>query len=343
MTGPKYRCSLPYYPDPGQPDTPADNQKLYLVTGTDPNIKAGAYPNWNSGGGNSQGISLNRVQGYLPHERDAMQAAWYSACDRGEHDHPADPNLKRRTGSVPLSPRAPGRASVWTPSPSPAAASPARASPAGEDYSSHRASPARAPAPKKPKQKLFDEETPRGRGSSGSKPIDISSRSSSPAARAKTRTTRHPVSPPGLKAYGLRCGLEGWVYADLNEARDHFHRLQAAGKKAQLATATGFTRALAFAERVVNEADSTEGRRRTRWAEEEAVALWDTQRAAARRAEILEELAVYREGESVHSSDEDDSDRFTDDLQEELDLHVAHNKDWREYRGKQGGKSSGRK
>ncbi|KAJ7459140.1 hypothetical protein B0H11DRAFT_1924473 [Mycena galericulata] len=324
MSQPVYRCELPYYPDPGQPPQPSADQKLYLVTGTGyingRPIRAGAYSSWSSSGSIVRSVVTATCKGYLPHEREAMEAAWHASCDRGEHDHHARPNVAPL--SVPLaSPRStPGSTPrpaprfgdtvppyLWSPK-APASPSPAPAAPA----SGHRK--------KKEKVKLFD------------KPIEISSRSPSPGAP--------PL--PGAKSYAVRSGARGWVFSDLEEARNKYHSLQTRGRKVQMATATGFTRALAFAESYPPHPDSDEGRVRAQWSEAEARALRQNEAAERRRAEICEGLAAYREDESAASSDESDTGRATDELEDELNLRMAHGYEWKDARDARRAASKGK-
>ncbi|KAJ6523780.1 hypothetical protein DFH09DRAFT_1329815 [Mycena vulgaris] len=61
------RCAVPFYGNPGQPDSPMPGQKIYLVIGRNgvPNATVKGYRQWSP-----------------------LEAAWFAACDRGEHDHP---------------------------------------------------------------------------------------------------------------------------------------------------------------------------------------------------------------------------------------------------------------
>ncbi|KAJ6592933.1 hypothetical protein B0H19DRAFT_1245730 [Mycena capillaripes] len=298
-----YRCEPPYFSDPGQPATPNASQKLYLVTGEDKE-RAGMYPSWNSAGGNSQGLGATFVKRYSARERDQLRAAWHAACNRGEHAHP--PNLalaplvasQQQNPSSPRTPTLPAR--LWTTSPAP-----------------------NQPAPTgKRKVKIFSGDTPRA--SSGA--IHLSRCSLSPTP---TPFIPGSVPAPGLKVYAVRSPTRGWVFSDAGDAWDRFHCLQRDGQKAEFSTAPGFTRALAFAERETPDPSSDEGRRRRAWTLEESRAH-EQQETELRRREILEELAYYREGESTHSSDESDVTRTTDDLEDELDLRVAHGEEWRQ-------------
>jgi hypothetical protein len=265
----------------------------------------------NTAGVHSQGIGGGvHVQKYGPHECAAMRAAWHSACDRSEHDHPADPALfSAQSLAAPPGPR------LWTPSPAP--------------------TPPRAPAGKC-KLELFSDNTPVASPTSG-RVITISSRSPSPTTPPFTLGAG---PAPGLPAFAVRVGGRGWVFSDAGDARDKFHRLQLRGQKVEVATGNGFTRALAFAEGSPPPSSSAEGERRRRWTQEEKRARAGRLAAAqqeaaleaewvARRNEILDDLQYYREGETDHSSDESDCSRATDDLETELDLRVAHGGEWR--------------
>ncbi|KAJ7720218.1 hypothetical protein DFH07DRAFT_972700 [Mycena maculata] len=301
-------------------------------------------------GGNSTGLRSVTVKGYDSHEREAMHAAWFASCDRGEHDHPADPKLVPI--SVPLFP--PSSPAHVPSSPAHAPSSPlrTRASPAVRSVRSPHASSSRvadsfpgpylwtpSPATSPPpalgrKVKVFsaDSETPRASRSSTKKTpvIEISSQSPSPEQAA---SIPHAVPAPGLRAFAVRLGTQGWVFGDSEHAREKFHEMQSWGRRVEMATAAGFTRALAFAEHVGPKADSDEAQRRARWVEEEHRALQANKdaAAAAHRRDVCDELAAYREGESEHSSDESDSGRFTVNLEEELQLRGSY-EDWRAHR-----------
>ncbi|KAJ7431212.1 hypothetical protein B0H11DRAFT_1941980 [Mycena galericulata] len=292
-----------------RPSTPAVTQRLYLVTGGKPEA-AGAYATWNTAAPNSQGVSAANVKAYGPDEREAMYAAWYAACERGEHAHPGRP-----PASSPSAARVP-----QTPPP---AASPAVVNSAGLFWT-----PTPAPkAPKSPSKKirLFTEDTPR-------------------AASSTTRAAA--FSSLGKKMYAVRSSSQGWVYTDAEDARKQVHALQDEGHTVEMTIATGFTRAVAFAERRPSGEDSAEGRRRREWAQEEnrahrqrlaaeeARAREEAAARAAYRVHIIDELQYYREddSDSDHSSDGTDSDRSTGDLERELNLRVSNGSKWRAAR-----------
>ncbi|KAJ7920733.1 hypothetical protein B0H13DRAFT_1867233 [Mycena leptocephala] len=285
MAAPQYRCEYPFFPDSGQSAVPTAGQKLWLVTGNSKVVQAGAYASWNTAGVHSQGIGGGvHVQKYGPHKRAAMRAAWHSACDHGEHDHPADPVLFSAQ-----SPAAPPGLRLWTPSPAPT-------------------SP-RAPAGKR-KLKIFSDNTPVAFPTSG-RVVMISSRSPSPTTPSFTLGT---APAPGLPAFAVRAGGCGWVFSDAGDARDKFHRLQLRGQKVEAATGNGFTHALAFAEGSSAASSSAKGERRHRLAAAQQEAEQEAERVAQRN-EILDDLQYYREGETDHSSDESDCSWATDDLE----------------------------
>ncbi|KAJ7739799.1 hypothetical protein DFH07DRAFT_778624 [Mycena maculata] len=263
MSPSPYRCEVLYIPDPGQPDQPAGNQKLYLVTGTGVvngrPIQLGAYGSWNSGGSCIQGLKTATCKGYAWNERDAMRSAWFASCDRGEHQHPANPAplspsvaLASTTsirvsipGSSHLTPR--GRSTqdeagfidtlppyLWTPSPAPARASPTP--------TSRRTAPGVAsPSSKKEKVKIFHP----------------------PMSRTPSPNVPPHVHVSGERSYAVRSGAHGWVFSDLRAARDKYHNLQNRGLNVELATSAGFTQALTFAEESEASSDESESGRMT--------------------------------------------------------------------------------
>ncbi|KAJ7092131.1 hypothetical protein C8R43DRAFT_964684 [Mycena crocata] len=107
--GDPYRCQVPYYPDPGQPLTPFTRQKLYLVTGSQVD-RPGAYVSWPSADFQYKKVSGATLKGYTVW--DVLQSAWFAACDRGEHSHPARPSQEQATcpASPPAAPSPPSTA-----------------------------------------------------------------------------------------------------------------------------------------------------------------------------------------------------------------------------------------
>ncbi|KAJ7776479.1 hypothetical protein DFH07DRAFT_951613 [Mycena maculata] len=355
---PKFYCDVPYHPDPAQPDLPTASQKLYLVTGIgkigDRPVIQGAYSSWNSSGGSllPRGVT---VKGYELHEHGTMHSAWRAGCNRGEHDHPADPNAVRISVPLPApgsplassSPRASPAVSSAGASLAPALAQCSRWGNMNMPLPAYLWTPEASPTPQsastptrsKTKVKMFEKDsTPRRNTSKTPKTIVISSRSPSPAEGSSTsrrpivRAARHPVVPaPGVQSFAVRSGSQGWLYSDLADARNKYNALINDGLKAEFTMARGFMHALSFVDG--EPAPGTEeAARRAAWTAEEARALSDNVAAAQRRREITEELATYRDGESSHSSDESDDRRMTDDLAEELELRGAYGENWRQAR-----------
>ncbi|KAJ7130908.1 hypothetical protein C8R46DRAFT_1235906 [Mycena filopes] len=84
----KFRCPVPFYPDPGQPQTPSKRDKFYLVVGKNV-IRPGAYNSWSSADAQYNKVSGATAKGYA--NWSVLESAWFAGCDRGEHDHPARP------------------------------------------------------------------------------------------------------------------------------------------------------------------------------------------------------------------------------------------------------------
>ncbi|KAF8139537.1 hypothetical protein K438DRAFT_1879740, partial [Mycena galopus ATCC 62051] len=101
-----YRCDPPFHPDPGQPTT-TPGRKLYLVCGRLVRLP-GVYTSWPSADAEYKNISGTTVKSYCDHAE--LKAAWHARCDRGEYDHPVDPQFaahahvaRDRTPSTPSS------------------------------------------------------------------------------------------------------------------------------------------------------------------------------------------------------------------------------------------------
>ncbi|KAJ7111193.1 hypothetical protein C8R43DRAFT_1139197 [Mycena crocata] len=93
----------------GQPLTPFTGQKLYLVTGSQVD-RPGAYVSWPSADFQYKKVSGATLKGYTVW--DVLQSAWFAACDRGEHSHPARPSQEQATcpASPPAAPSPPSTA-----------------------------------------------------------------------------------------------------------------------------------------------------------------------------------------------------------------------------------------
>ncbi|KAJ6474086.1 hypothetical protein DFH09DRAFT_1109714 [Mycena vulgaris] len=190
-----------------------------------------------------QGKSTAVIKGYTANRRDEMYAAWHAACDRGEHGYPVNPVL----------------AAALSPGPSPPFLCTPMAEPLFRFWTPSLVPKTTPRADMKPKIPLFTI-TP------GGAPVHISSHSPS---LTETDATAVGAMAPGLKAYGVRSAGAGWVYGDIEDTRRKFHALQAAGQKVEMATANGFTRALAFAERAGPAPGSVEAAQHAAWASDE--------------------------------------------------------------------------
>ncbi|KAJ7711572.1 hypothetical protein B0H16DRAFT_1745043 [Mycena metata] len=325
-----HRCEAPFFPDVGQAEMPTAYQKL-LVTGGD-KARQGTYPSWNSAGGNSQRVSGALVVKYEASERHLMHTTWYSACDRGEHYHPGKP----QTSATPPSPGTSRSAaqSSMSRSSTPRTAGPSSSTLYTAGPSFRLWTPTPSPAPQ------ASAETPQRQGKSKFKLFREGERSPSPPPTLAPSASGASIPAPGFPAYAVRSGTRGWIFGDAGAARDKFHRLQTEGLAVELATTKGFTQALRFVERDEDDMASAEGRVRREWIREEREAYRRRAAAEAERAArcetVLEELAYYREGESIHGSDESDASRGTEDLEGELELRVAHGAEWRERRSAPG-------
>ncbi|KAJ7116135.1 hypothetical protein C8R43DRAFT_960988 [Mycena crocata] len=124
-----YRCSPTFYPDPGQPLHPQPGQKLYLICGVGARCP-GVYGSWPSAEPEYKGFSNATCKKFGNYS--VLLSAWHARCDRGEHDHPADPALSLAVpGEVPvyvISSRSPSPEGSPLPYRSPAVSPPWRAS-----------------------------------------------------------------------------------------------------------------------------------------------------------------------------------------------------------------------
>ncbi|KAJ7107448.1 hypothetical protein C8R44DRAFT_885461 [Mycena epipterygia] len=95
----RFRCAVPFYHDPGQPDGPVAGQKMYLVSGRNVEFP-GAYVSWPSAAAQYHTTSSATVKKYKTWA--SLQAAWFAGCDRGEHDHPTsnDPQQPSMDGTL---------------------------------------------------------------------------------------------------------------------------------------------------------------------------------------------------------------------------------------------------
>ncbi|KAJ6457032.1 hypothetical protein C8R47DRAFT_1227684 [Mycena vitilis] len=109
----EFRCAVPFYPEPGQPEDPKVYDEWYLVTGR--NIgKPGAHPSWRS----AQATAEPAATPQMYTSWDALESAWHHECDRGEHKHPTrDPPLCPASCSV-FTTCTPPLCSLWPFSPS---------------------------------------------------------------------------------------------------------------------------------------------------------------------------------------------------------------------------------
>ncbi|KAJ7433328.1 hypothetical protein FB451DRAFT_1473558 [Mycena latifolia] len=270
MTG--FRCAVPFYADPGQPNGPLPGQKIYLVSGRNVCFP-GAYVSWPSAEAQWTGVSDASMMSYRHWE--PLEAVWWAGCDRGEHDHSvlnddAAGTLILWASPTPSLSTSPSSLSVSPPSPSlPSPSSLAASSPSQLPRSSSRTRSRRTP-----------------RKSSMVPALD-----KAPAAPA----TAHIA---GRMAYAVKHNGGGVVFDDYGCARELYHTLQAEGESPSLASCPSLTEGVCFAEGFLLERASAA---RRRWIDEERV---------ARRRNVAEKWATglddWRKRNGVWTSGSDD-------------------------------------
>ncbi|KAJ6575961.1 hypothetical protein DFH09DRAFT_1078319 [Mycena vulgaris] len=263
------RCAVPFYGDPGQPDGPVPGQKIYLVSGR--NVRCpGAYVSWPSADAQYKSVSNATVKGYR--RWAPLEAAWFAACDRGEHDHPGlsdSPHdlalgaitgtLTRRSGT-PASPCSSG--SIGSPLLS-----------TNTCYRSPPCEPHMLPT---------------------------SSRG------GRVPSSSHLASGdiiPGKMVYAVRHQEQGAVFSEYVGARELYHKLQAAGESAALASTPSLTEGICFVEGFWAAGPSNEAAARRRWIREEHEAR--VRHVSESWAKAAESWRMNRHG--VWTSDSDES------------------------------------
>ncbi|KAJ7429962.1 hypothetical protein B0H11DRAFT_2264497 [Mycena galericulata] len=262
-------CPVPFYYDPGQPDSPLPNQKLYLVFGR--NVACpGAYASWPSADAQYKSVSDATLKSYKLWE--PLEAAWVASCGRGEHPHPPATTNGCGMRLIYESPFGAGRTMSGPPAPAPVPASPAigkMASPATRTITPTTPVHRSTPGPQRLRQ---SNHVPQ--------PLRQSIPATSPAsptpsgAPNKARVTVGNESPgvqtiPGKNAYAVRDGAQGAIFDEFRAARDMYHRLQSEGKSPSLWTGPSLTDAVCFVENFRTQGVSPEAGRRRKWIEEE--------------------------------------------------------------------------
>ncbi|KAJ6448047.1 hypothetical protein C8R47DRAFT_1211926 [Mycena vitilis] len=229
-------CKVPVHRDAGATDE--NPSKYYLVTGT--NVEApGAYISWPSADAQYKKAPGATLKGYTPAEWRNLEAAWGASCARGEHPRLHGPLGNTSSAGPSATPRTPRRARTNPLSPT------ITASGGGAPRSTNNRRPAiisRSPS------------TSPSRVSS----VTIDSDSSSPSPPPTTQA--RDCVPSGLRVYAVRSGHVGQVFDCYNDARDHFHALQNAGKHPVFGVHDSLTAAVCFIERLtVNGQDERAG------------------------------------------------------------------------------------
>ncbi|KAJ6595065.1 hypothetical protein DFH09DRAFT_1305748 [Mycena vulgaris] len=276
-----FRCRVPFYADPGQPDGPQVGQKIYLVTGR--NVGApGVYVSWPSADAQYKSVPGATLKGYKTWE--PLVAAWDGGCDRGEHAHPAacDADSSSDAGDVAAS------AGLTALRPVAASSSPHRRTASASPKSS----------PSRHAQPLFPSAVKPAVGPTCS-PRHLSSTHSAPLPSSA-------AAIPGRMSYAVKhSAAEGAVFADYEAARAVYHRLQAEGKDPLLAAGPSLTEAVCFLEGFSLANGSTEASRRWRWSEEERAAR--VHHVGAMWGDAVETWQLGHRDVWISSSDNDSS------------------------------------
>ncbi|KAJ7141037.1 hypothetical protein C8R44DRAFT_866699 [Mycena epipterygia] len=230
----RFRCAVPFYHNPGQPDGPVAGQKMYLVSGRTVEFP-GAYVSWPSAAAQYNATSCATVKKYKTWAK--LQAAWFAGCDRGEHDHPTsdDPQQPSTDGTLAV------RSSV--------------APSFSQTFAAAHLSPSR---------RVKTLRLPLAPGSPSPASAATDTRSPSPA--------RDAAVIPGKMVYAVRHNGQGVVFDDYDVARTLYHKIQAEGGSPALASSPSLTEGICFVEGFCMENSSAEGARRRRWIEEERAA-----------------------------------------------------------------------
>ncbi|KAJ7136900.1 hypothetical protein C8R44DRAFT_868992 [Mycena epipterygia] len=238
----QFRCAVPFYHDPGQPDGPVVGQKIYLVSGV--NVEyPGAYVSWPSAAAEYNTSSSASVKKYKNWAR--LEAAWFAGCDRGEHNHPAAANeaRQRRMDGTLVVHSAATSATLVT---SPLVCSPPRSSASHQRWRLETASASPLSSSQMPSL------------------ADAHVRSRSPSTDAP--------AIPGKMVYAVKHNGQGVVFDDYHIARKLYHKIQAEGGSPALASSPSLTEGVCFVEGFCTDNGSREGLQRQEWIEEERAA-----------------------------------------------------------------------
>ncbi|KAJ6527045.1 hypothetical protein B0H19DRAFT_1275362 [Mycena capillaripes] len=267
-----YRCPVPFYPDPGQPDNPQQYHKTYLVTGLNV-AQPGAYGSWSSANAQYTGVSDATVKSYK--SWGGVQSAWSAGCERGEHAH-----LPQPVGDISARPQTPLSPAHCGPTPRhpPCSPSPTRSSLSPAHSPSPTAKSLLSSTPLSPSPRQSSRSSSHSSPSPTSKPR--SSDSPSPAPLSPPPLPTHalrPASPlcvrvAGRMAYAVRGKGEGVILDDYEEARGIYHRLQNEGYSAALFSSPSLTGAVCWVEDFGVGGSSAEAARHRNWVLEEYTA-----------------------------------------------------------------------
>ncbi|KAJ6524641.1 hypothetical protein DFH09DRAFT_1189404 [Mycena vulgaris] len=285
MTSP-FRCAVPFYGDPGQPDGPVAGQKIYLVSGR--NVRfPGAYVSWPSAHTQFNNVSNATVKGYKTW--GPLESAWFASCDRGEHKHLS----KTEAPTLPVEEVTRRHPQPGSP-PRSCLPSPVLPSPVSKPSASSRPSSATKPP------------------ISVKRPLIASSLSARPRGAFPSTFPRSAsgdnaaAAIPGKMAYAVRHNGQGVVFGDYASARELYHGLQARGEVPCLASTPSLTDGVCFVEHFSTESGSPEALQRQGWVEEERRArdlhigdVWGS---------AIETWRLGRSGAWISESDSDDDE-----------------------------------
>ncbi|KAJ7657839.1 hypothetical protein DFH06DRAFT_1327897 [Mycena polygramma] len=221
-------CQVPIHRDPGATDEiPA---KYYLLTGA--SVEApGAYISWPTADAQYKKSPGSTIKSYTPGEWRNLEAAWAASCARGEHTKLHGPLSNTSSTGPSATPQSPRRARTAAPL-SPTITASGRSVP--RSANNRRAAIInRSPSP-----------SPISRASS----VTIHSDSPSPSPSPPPTGQARDCVPSGLRVYAVRSGYVGQVFDCYNDARDHYHALQNAGKHPVFGVHDSLTAAVCFIE-----------------------------------------------------------------------------------------------
>ncbi|KAJ7710794.1 hypothetical protein B0H17DRAFT_1190485 [Mycena rosella] len=225
------RCAVLFYPDPAQPEGPQAAQNIYLVTGQ--NIRCpGAYISWPSANAQYSTVSRATLKSYK--QWAPLEVAWFASCDRGEHTHPADPDILVATVRLDWGQSTLAQISVIAPRIPASALCVANVICPQAPASSHEAHHPCCP-----------------RSRCNLSACACSSPAHAPPPAHDTLPV-HPSSPSmrivGKMAYAIKHGGRGVVFDDYGGARELYHRLQINGGSPSLAMSLSLTRGVSYLE-----------------------------------------------------------------------------------------------